>query len=382
MKIVIDKDIPFAEQLFSSLGEVTLVEGRSITPAVVRDAGMLIVRTVTRVDQTLLQGSSVGFVGSTTSGVDHIERDYLDRHNISFAHAPGCNARSVAEYLFSSLCVLADQSGFDLAGKRLGVIGCGHVGGEVLRYAEALGMETLANDPPLQESSADPVYRDLEELLDADIITLHVPLTSGGAWPTRNLLNGELLGRLKPDVILVNTARGAVVDESALLAALTRNPAMQLVVDTWGDEPRINVDLLNRAAIATPHIAGYSLDGKLRGSRMVYQQACLHLGVECRDSMVGEMLEKLVAEVPLIDCEDDMEAIQMAVLASYDVRSDSAMLRRIMEIEAGGRAEFFDSLRNGYGIRREFHAMQLRLSAGSESLAGKLTALGFQVTLE
>lgn len=381
MKIIADQAIPFAEQLFSELGTVTLVDGREITSATVKDADLLIVRTVTQVNEALLAGSKVKFVGSATSGIDHIDENYLRDNGIEFAYAPGSNARSVAEYVLSVLCVLADQHGFDLEKRRIGVIGCGHVGSEVLRLMEAVGLETLANDPPLKDKTGDDRYRDLEEVLQADIISLHVPLTHVGSYPTKQMVNSKFLKQLHKETILVNAARGQVVDEQALLAFMDSNHDARVAIDTWANEPAINMDLLNRVSIATPHIAGYSLDGKLRATQMVFQQSCKHAGVEYHETMVEDMLEREMAEVTITDFSSAMEALEMAVLTSYDVRSDSATLRRMLEVEGAQWASYFDDLRNHYPIRREFHAMGVNIPKGADDLQNKLTALGFHVSI-
>lgn len=378
LKIVADAAIPFAGAYFSSIGELTLVNGRDITPAAVHDADVLVTRTVTRVDETLLRDSAVRFVASATSGMDHVDREFLESRDIGFGYAPGCNARSVAEYVLSSLFVLSDQSGFDLSAKRVGIVGCGHVGSMVLKLLQAMDVQCLVCDPPLKEQGVEKTFHDLEQVLAADVVTLHVPLTGGGKHPTRNLLDSASLDRLGNDVIFINTSRGGVVDEAALQGFLERHPRASAVIDVWENEPDINTGLLERAAIATPHIAGYSTDGKLKGTRMVYQQVCHYFDLDAED-ITPTLPQGGVDTLILDDPESIRDALQMAVLACYDVRSDSISLRRILDIAARERGVYFDDLRNHYPLRREFPAMRVELRDPAGETGRKLTALGFEV---
>ena len=379
LKIVADAAIPFAGAYFSSIGDLTLVKGRDISPADVRNADVLVTRTVTRVDETLLRDSAVKFVASATSGMDHVDGEYLKSRNVGFAYAPGCNARSVAEYVLSSLFVLRDQNGFDLTGKRVGIVGCGHVGSMVRKLLQVLDVECLVCDPPLREQGAAGSFYDLEQILAADVVTLHVPLTRAGKHATRNLFDGASLARLRDDVVFINTSRGGVVDEAALRDFLERHPRAAAVVDVWANEPDIDTGLLKKAAIATPHIAGYSTDGKLKGTRMVYRQVCDYFDLEAEDvtpTLPQGGVDTLNLSDPLDNIQD---ALQMAVLACYDVRSDSISLRRILDIAAEERGVYFDDLRNHYPLRREFPAMRVELPAPAGAAGDKLAALGFEV---
>ena len=276
MKIVADENIPCVAEAFASLGEVTLCPGRSMRAADVRDADILLVRSVTRVGPELLEGSRVRFVGSATIGFDHVDRDYLQERGIGFATAPGSNATSAAEYVVSALLVLAERKGFELAGRRVGIVGCGNVGSRVRDRLTALGMQCLVNDPPLKAQGGHDDYVGLDDILDADVITFHVPFTREGDWPTWHLADRAFLERLKRGAVLVNTARGAVVDNAALDALLAARDDLTVVLDVWEGEPAISEALLQKVDIGTPHIAGYSLDGKLRGTDMIYRAACAH----------------------------------------------------------------------------------------------------------
>lgn len=379
MKILVDDAIPWGEHYFSTLGEVVPVDGRALDTAAVRDADILVVRTVTRVDRALLEGSRVRMVASATSGTDHVDTAYLGDTGIAFAAAPGCNARAVAEYVLSSLCVLAQQGDLDLRGKRVGIIGCGQVGSRVVDLLQACGIPCLVNDPPRAgQYPEERDWHDLEAVLGTDIVSLHVPLVRGGEYPTLNLVNEGFLGQLQPDTVLINTSRGEVVDETALGAFLEAEPRAAAVLDVWRGEPAIAAGLLLRASLGTPHIAGYSTDAKLHGTRMVFEAVRNFLGAAGAGPAEPVLPANGVDHLPLSGWEDGMEAVATAVLASYDVRGDSASLRRMLEVGEERRGAFFDALRNHYPVRREFPAFRVDLDHCPDSLARRLKALGFQ----
>ena len=380
MKIVADKDIPFVQRIFSSIGDVTLADARQITPELVNDTDILIVRTVTNVNDVLLQGSSLKFVASATSGIDHIDTHTLQSKGIGFAHAPGCNARSVAEYILSVLFVLAQQYEFKLTEKSVGLIGCGHVGSQVLDFLQALGVSCIAHDPPLRDSTGNERYRSLDEVMTADIISLHVPLVTVGQYPTRHLISSEFLQGLRKDAILINTSRGQVIDETALLNFLGQNKQARVVLDVWADEPQINTALLSKVNIGTAHIAGYSTDGKLRTTQAIYQQTCDYFDIECQAVLPKDQIDAVITDMTLSDVNSDIDAVQLAVLASYDVRSDAAILRSLLAIDEAQRTDFFSEIRNTYPVRREFNAVNIKLAPASASAQEKLTLLGFNVT--
>ena len=389
MKIVADQQIPKVTQAFSEFAEVTLCNGREITSEKIHDADVLLVRSITAVNADLLEGCQVKFVASATSGLDHIDLDYLERNNIGFSHARGSNARSVAEYVLSSLFVIADQHDIKFKDKTVGVIGCGEVGSRVVGLLEIMGVKTIMNDPPLKDASGkgtlkkaktgDEQYRDIKDILSADIITLHVPFTSDGPYPTQNLVDEKILSQLNEDVILLNTARGGVINEAALKDHLAKNKNMKVVQDVWENEPDIDLELLTQIDIGTPHIAGYSADGKIRATEMIFASICEFFKLDYRWNTVFELPAANSLELPLGSELDDQDAIQMAILASYDVRSDSASLRQLPELSIEQRAQYFDDLRKNYPVRREFPATVFRLPESRKKLAGKLEKLGFNV---
>ncbi|TGO02165.1 hypothetical protein PN36_29400 [Candidatus Thiomargarita nelsonii] len=377
MEIVADENIPFVSTVFANLGEVRTLIGRQINRADLGDAEVLLVRSVTQVDENLLAGSAVRFVGTATIGLDHIDLDYLSKKNIAFASAQGSNATSAAEYVISALLIIAERQGFQLHEKTVGIIGCGNVGSRVLKKLKALGVECIIHDPPLQEKTDNRDnrdnrdYVDLNAVLCADIITLHVPLTKGGRYPTEHLINADFLSKLQDDVILVNTSRGGVVDERALLER--QRPTMTTILDVWKNEPNINQLLLQRATLGTPHIAGYSFDGKVRGTEMLYAAVCDYFQQtpQAQITLPAPPLRRLTFSHTI----DDQVAIQSAVMACYDVRRDDAALRR----SALDASAYFDNLRKNYPRRREFSCVEIELPAEKSALAAQLRGLGFIV---
>lgn len=379
MRIIADESIPFAVEAFGHLGEVVTVTGRAVDRNLIRDADALIVRSVTRVNADLLDGTSVRFVGTATIGFDHVDVEYLRGCQIGFASAPGSNANSVAEYVVTGLLVLAWHGDFRLEGRTIGVVGVGNVGSRVVRKAKALGMKVLENDPPLERQTGDPRFLPLEDLFAADILTLHVPLTRTGRDATYHLAGERLIGRLKPGAILINTSRGAVADSDALLRGIESRQLGGLILDVFENEPAINPALVERADIATPHIAGYSLDGKVNGTAMVYRAACEFFGRPVEWDAAAAMPEpphpRLAARA---DCEDE-DALRDLVLTVYDIEADDRRLRKIGELQPPERAAHFDRLRMTYPIRREFPNTTVEVAGIPAILRTRITDLGFGV---
>ncbi len=383
LKIIADNAIPFVERFFSRIGELELLDGRQISAASVKNADVLVCRTVTQVNDDLLAGSGLRFIASPTSGLDHISQSSLSSHGIKLCHAPGRNARSVAEYVLSALCVLADQQAFNLPAKKVGIIGYGHVGSDLKIMLEIIGLECLVYDPLLQEKSKQDQFCELDDIKSCDIISLHVPLTKSGSHPTWHMIGDDFLGSVKDDAILINTSRGEVIDEAVLLKHALEKPALSLVIDVWENEPHINTDLLKWAQIATPHIAGYSIDAKYRSTLDVFQQICDFIGVKERVLDQKKVFaEEVERKIGLSGQQEDISAISMAILASYDVRSDAAALRRTLEDNVKDQGAYFAELRNNYPIRREFSSLEIDLIDAHDSLAEKLDALGFRVKPE
>ncbi len=379
MKIVCDKNMPYAAEAFGTLGDVTLKGGRQIVPEDVRGADALITRSTTRVDRELLEGSAVRFYGSGVIGTDHIDIPYLESRGIAWSAAPGCNAESVATYVTAALLWLVGRYGLTLEGKAIGVIGVGNVGRRVCTHARALGLRVLASDPPRRRNAADSEaqgFVGLDQILaEADIITCHVPLTKTGSDATYHLLAAAQFARMKPGVIFINAARGPVIETDALLAVLGSRVA-HAVIDCWEGEPAYRPDLLARADIATPHIAGHSYEGKVNGTAIVYRKACVFFGVEATCPFALP-----VPPVPLLQTDaagrSDEDVLRDLVLSVYNIEADSQRLKASCSADAAARAAAFDAQRSDYPMRREFASTRVRLSNASETLLAKARGLGF-----
>ncbi|MCI0400034.1 MAG: 4-phosphoerythronate dehydrogenase [Gammaproteobacteria bacterium] len=381
MKIVADSQIPLARGAFSTMGDVLLVPGREISPDLVSDADVLLVRSVTPVNGDLLAKSHVRFVGSAASGIEHVDVGYLQGRGIGFASAVGGNANAVAEYVLSAIFAVLDQQASTLSGKTVGIVGCGRVGSGLLAKLRALGVPCLINDPPLKEKTGDGQYVDLNAVLSADIITLHVPLTCDGTYPTFHLVDEGFLGRLKPHAILINTSRGDVVNEEALKKALRRKGKPTIVLDVWQHEPRIDADLLINIDIGTPHIAGYSVDGKIRATEMIYEATCRFFNETPLWAASKDLSKAAMNVLHFSDSATDNEICQMAVLASYDARGDAAALKQMLRLPQDRRAAYFDALRDEYSLRREFGATVIHLPNSKRTLARRLNGVGFRVDI-
>ncbi len=381
VKILVNKNTPNVVETFSHLGDVIALETQEITREAVRDCDLLIVRSETKVNGELLEGSSVRFVGTVTIGTDHIDKEYLASRTIAFASAPGSNSNSVAEYVAAALLVWSRRTGQRLAGKTIGIVGVGNVGSKVVQVADALGLKVLRNDPPLARATGDPVYRSLDELMDADIITLHVPLHKG-IEKTHHLFDGGRIGRMKRGSIVINTSRGAVVDSSALLSSLHTGHLSTAILDVWEDEPAISTELLKAVVLGTPHVAGYSLDGKLNALRMVYESACVFLGVSPTGDIFSAPATTDGAEIRIPGNVLDKETILAEALRhAYDIELDDLMLRRILSMKESERGKFFMTLRAEYRIRREFRNRRVVLSSGQASVRSSLEHLGFIIEI-
>jgi erythronate-4-phosphate dehydrogenase len=365
MKIIADANIPFVKDCFSSIGEVEVVPGRDIRPAVLTDADVLLVRSITKVDSDLLAGSSVRFVGTATIGFDHVDTE---------------NANSAAEYVVAALLSVARKHKIQLEGKSLGIVGVGNVGSRVEKKAKALGMKVYLNDPPLQRQSGDAKYLPLEELFDCDFITLHTPLTFDGVDKTFHLADERFFKSLKTGSIFINTSRGAVADTIALKVAIQSGRLGVVVLDVWENEPHIDIELLRIVDLSTPHIAGYSLDGKVAGMIMIYKAVCEHFGLEAKCDVADFLPEPDVGELKVDpDSGPEQDIIHQAVQQVYVINRDDFNTREIAMVPEKERAKFFDDLRKNYPARREFHNTKVVLDRPCESLAVKLNGIGFKV---
>lgn len=376
MKIVADLQIPHVNEAFARFGGVALYPGREITPGDVQDADILLVRSVTRVDNTLLADSPVQFVASATSGIDHVDVDYLKGRGIGFASAPGCNARPVAEYVLTALLRLARQQGVPLAGRRVGIIGYGHVGSRVARFLHALGVHCVINDPPLAGQRNDGLFEPLESALACDVVTLHVPLTESGPHATRDLLDRRRIESLADGTVIINTARGGILDENALLDEL-RAGRLHAVIDVWQNEPTINPELLAAVHTGTPHIAGYSLDGRLRAVDRIYMECCAWFKQQPDFHLPHPPVRKITPGDHMASLEETIAALVEAV---YPIADDDAALREMLTMDdVSQRADYFDQLRRNYPERREFSSVCVQADDISPATLGVLESLGFAV---
>jgi erythronate-4-phosphate dehydrogenase len=367
VKILADENMPLVREWFGRHGEVSTLPGRAIDANAAQGVDVLLVRSVTRVDTALLAGSRVKFVGSATSGYDHIDRDGLAAAGIRFAHAPGCNAGAVVQYVLSVCCALRP----DWRRRVIGIVGCGAVGGRLYRVLAALGVRCRVYDPLLSDRENVPDLTDLGEVVRAaDILCLHTPLAHAGPFPTFHMVNDRVLAALRPGCLLINAARGAVVDNVALRQRLTTATGLTAALDVWEGEPAIDPGLWRRVAIATPHIAGYSREGRVNGTRAVYEAFCAWQGVSPIPS--GSEAPQPLALVSGVDPLAD------AVLATFDVRAEH---RRMAATIAAGAAmaEVFDQLRRTSPERREFGHFQVT-AAGNDPLATDLRRLGFRIS--
>jgi erythronate-4-phosphate dehydrogenase len=330
MKIVVDDKIPYIREKLEMLAdEVVSLRGADIQAEDVKDADALIVRTRTHCDEQLLSGSKVQLVATATIGFDHIDTDYMQRAGIAWTNCPGCNAASVAQYVECSLLLLEQQKGLCLKQSTIGIVGCGHVGSKVKAVAERLGMHVLVCDPLLGET--DFVTMDAIEC-ESDVITFHVPLTHEGEYATMHLADEAFFHRISRVPYIINTSRGGVVDNTALLSALKEGRVRDAIIDVWEGEPHLNLELLQRVYIGTPHIAGYSADGKVNADNMVIDALCRHFGLQHPGKIIPPSLPS------------DFH-YSGSPLALYNPLQDSKALKE--------KPSKFEFLRNHYPLRRE-----------------------------
>ncbi|VXB73388.1 Erythronate-4-phosphate dehydrogenase [Pseudomonas sp. 8BK] len=376
MRIVADENIPLLDEFFAGFGEIRRLPGRSIDAAAVADADLLLVRSVTQVNRALLEGSPVRFVGTCTIGTDHLDLDYFQQAGITWASAPGCNARGVVDYVLGSLLVLAEQQGVDLAARTYGVVGAGQVGSRLLKVLRGLGWRVLVCDPPRQAVEGGD-FVSLQQVLDeCDVISLHTPLERLGDHPTYHLFDHARLSALKPGSWLINASRGAVVDNQALRELLVLRSDLQVVLDVWEGEPQADVDLAALCRIATPHIAGYSLDGKLRGTAQIYQALCQYLGVAPSVELQQLMPAAWLSELTVDASADPAWALASICRAVYDPRRDDADFRRSLQGDVATRRTAFDGLRKHYPMRREIDGLQVDVKGHAPGLVSLVQALG------
>ncbi len=373
MKIIVDNKIPYLIGALESNAEVMYLPGAEINQKHLRDADALITRTRTKCNAEILDNTSVKFIASATIGYDHIDTGYCDSKNIKWANAPGCNSGSVMQYIAAALVHLSNEFNFQLKDKTIGIVGVGNVGTKISKLAHLLGMKVLLNDLPRARKEGGNEFVDLQTIIDqSDIISLHVPLNKDGEDRTYYMFDNELFNKMSPNTMLINTSRGEVVNNVALKDALKQKKIKAAVLDVWENEPEIDKELLDLIAIGTPHIAGYSKDGKAKGTAMSVQAVSkfFKLGI---DNWKPYKIEQVDDNEIIINCSvrGEEAVLKNAIIGTYDIKADDLELRK--------NIENFEQLRNEYPIRREFHAFILKLLNCRDDIREKCATLGFEV---
>ena len=377
LRLIVDENIAFADKAFDQFGKVNLMPGREINNSALKDTDVLIVRSITNVDKDLLKNTPVKFVGTATIGTDHIDLDYLKGKNIFFADAKGCNAYSVAEYVLACLLNLSVKFDFSLKDKSIGIVGVGNVGSKVAAFAEALGMTVLLNDPPLKRKGDKSNFVELDEIFKCDIVTLHTPLNLDGIDKTYHLFNNDNLNKLKDGAILINSSRGAVINNLDLLTAIEKKN-LKVVLDVWENEPDINIELVKYVLIATPHIAGYSYEGKVNGTKIIYESLCEYLG---EDKTIKFDLPIPKEPTLIFNNSNKLETgLNDLISTIYSIQEDDNRMRKIIEMEKEDRMKYFDLQRKNYPRRREFNNYTIESSNLSKSMQDVLKKLRFTLS--
>ncbi len=355
MNITADENIPYVLDAFNTLGKVQTTNGRNLVQSELQQTDILLVRSVTQVNEALLNNTPVKFVASATAGFNHIDLNYLKENQIGFARAPGSNAISAAEYVFTGICLWAKENQKTLSEQSIGLIGCGNVGSRVKQLCEMAGLSYVINDPPLEDKGQSTYqFSSIEEALNCDIVTLHTPLSTTGKHPTFHLLNKQRIDSLRPKTLFINASRGETVEEPALLSRMNNKNDITLILDVWENEPKINLEMLQHTFIGTPHIAGYSIDGKIRGTEMIYNAVCDFLGKTPQWS--ANQIDFKENIKPVID-NDQIKNNADQVLTAYDIRSDDRNLKKILNNPSLADENYFDKLRKNYPPRREFSTL-------------------------
>ncbi|MCA0893873.1 4-phosphoerythronate dehydrogenase [Microbulbifer agarilyticus] len=375
LNIVADENIPGLEQWFGDLGTIVRVPGRSLSPAQLADADILLVRSVTQVNEALLANTPVRFVGSCTIGTDHLDTHWLEQQGIAWSAAPGCNANSVVEYVFCALAALD----IDWRGRNFGIVGCGNVGGSLQRKLHALDIQCKIYDPWKTDN---PDSATLEEVLQQDVICLHAPLVKDGPHPSLHMLDGEALDRIRPGAVLISAGRGAVIDNRALRE---RDTSFTTVLDVWENEPDMDPELLKRVNLGSPHIAGYSHDGKLAGTRMIREALNQALDLPAAAIAQETSLASSPEQSRLTTDKSGFAAMRELLLSMYDPRQDDTRLRAAAQSAASGGESLplaFDQLRKQYPKRLEFSHYTLPSSAQlpnlDQAVRAQLAILGLK----
>jgi erythronate-4-phosphate dehydrogenase len=376
MKIVADDKIPFLKGALEPLADVVYVPGKQISREILKDADALLIRTRTKCTDTLLKGTNVRFIGTATIGFDHIDTPYCDMHEIRWTNAPGCNSSSVQQYIAAALLKLACDHKYNLKDKTIGIVGVGNVGAKVEKIARILGMNVLLSDPPRARKEGDKNFVLPESIIyESDIITVHVPLSIVGEDKTYHLFNEKNFKKMKNGTWFFNTSRGEVTDTSALKKALSSGKLGGAIIDVWEKEPDIDLELMEKSFITTPHIAGYSTDGKANGTAMVVNSLCRFFNLPLENWYPEDIPVPSNAEI-IIDGKgkSDEDIIREAVFHTYNIEDDDIKLRF--------SPADFEKQRGDYPLRREFPSYKINLKGGGKKVQKILDELGFRVEVK
>lgn len=380
LNIVADENILLLDEFFNDIANVTKVNGRTISAEQVAAADALVLRSTAQVNEGLLASSNVQFVGTCTIGIDHLDTAYMDAQGIRWTNAPGCNAEGVCDFAISAMNQAWQEHGVDPRSATIGVVGAGNVGGRLIKRLQAAGLKVICSDPPLQsKGSADYDFVPLETLLaEADIISLHTPLTKSGAHATHGMINASLIQNIKPGAVLISAGRGEVVQQNALLARLQAQGDMYVYLDVWETEPAVDTAIMAYCETVTPHIAGHSLEGKVRGTEMIYQALCQHFNLPITQTLEPLLPAPEVTAIDVSASEDISSVLHAACTCVYPLLEDDQRTREALNTSSDKVAEAFDLLRKTYPIRREFSTLNI---TGVEQEAERklISGLGFKV---
>ena len=375
MKIVADENIPLLDAFFSEMS-TSLVRkaGRDLTAGDVKDADILLVRSITKVNQQLLEGSAVKFVGTCTMGTDHLDTAYLSKQGIQFSNAPGCNAQAVVDYVLSALVTLSERWAQPWQTLSVGIVGAGNVGGKLYKVLKGLGVDVIAYDPNVQAFSSAELA---EKVWKQDVVTIHTPITHEGPHKTHHLVDSEKLTLMQNRACLINSCRGSVINNQDLLQHLKHQPNFQAILDVYEDEPSPSDELINACLLATPHIAGYSLDGKYQGTAMIYDALCDFLALPKRLKLAQLIAEPALKKISISQDAPADFMLKSIIRSAYDIRDDHFRMLSLLGLNADDKAKGFDQLRKNYPIRRDM--TQLKLSMKRMTKENWIEALGVKI---
>lgn len=374
MKIYYEDSMPYATEFFNELGECQVFSHKTVNADMLADADVLLVRSTTKVNANLLsKNARLKFVATATAGTDHVDQAYLAKRGIPFVSAGGCNAVAVAEYVLSAMVVTAKKQNWQLADKTVGIVGAGHVGTALSRVLTVLGIKHKLCDPPLADAGDTRAFVSMEDIMQCDVITLHVPWIKTGKYQTQDMFDKQRLSQLNDQQLLINACRGEVLDNNAALALFEQGKKLNLVLDVWDNEPDIKLDLIPHISLATAHIAGHTIEGKARGTEMLYVALCELLGIQADKKLSDYLPQSTIGPLLLKDGQSLVQAASQLVLDVYDISKDDQVFKKQVQ-----GPEEFRYIRKHYPIRREFSAIAVNTGNFVDSKA--IYALGFLAT--